>query len=299
MDLAPFRSEADATARRHQRRFLLAHLVQLTLLVSAAGVAAVPPEWLAGLLTEEDVPQRVIGTVTAVLFGTTLIVRVVMAQFGDEAGWYAARRAAENTASLCYRYAFGAPELERSRPDDEVDRRFLDEFASLGTDILVEEQIDRHGDYSEITEDMRRTRRLGFAEAKERYFTERLEDQERWFSDRSRRHHGRSRRWLTLMLVAELSGLVCAILAASLPDSRFIGVVGLLSALAAAFLAWAQLRQHSMLAASYRSQAVALKGFGARLPLVTEGEWPEFVAAVEGSLTAEHTRWQSLIGYGR
>ncbi|BDZ47087.1 DUF4231 domain-containing protein [Naasia aerilata] len=291
MELAPFCAEADAAAAWHQRRFFRIHLLQLVLVVAAAVVAAVP---IPGTT------QLVLGVLAAVFFGVSLVLRVVMAQWNDESGWYAARRAAESAKSLCYRYAFGATDFERSRAEEEVEKRFIEEFGTLGADVLLVDEAPRGDDYSEVTEEMRRARALEFESLRRRYFGERIEDQERWFSSRAVHHLRRSRRWITFMLIAEVAGLALAVLKATGQVPIDLGgFVGVMSALAAAFLAWTQLRQHSTLAASYRAQAVALRAYGRRLALLSEEEWPGFVAAVEGSLTAEHSRWQSLLGFGR
>jgi hypothetical protein len=293
METAPFCAESADVAATRQRAFLRLHRWQLILVVTAAAVTTVPDFW--------DLDINPNGLVAAVLFGTSLVLRTVAGQRGDEEGWYSARKASESAKSLCYRYAFGATGMEQALPEADAESRFHDEFAPLGADVLIEENHARSRGYSEISDEMRLMRTLPFDELRDRYFTDRLEDQELWFSTRSAYHLRRSRLWLALMLAAEVGGVVFGILYAALGTEKysFEGAVGLMSALAAAFLAWSQIRQHSTLAGAYREEAVDLRAFARRLPRVEEREWPAFVADVEASLLAEHSRWQSLIGFGR
>lgn len=293
MRLAPFVEDAERAAARTQRGFLRIHLVQLGLLLIAAIVA------LTSWQTDSP-PVDWSGLVAATLLGVGLLLRVMMLQRKDEDSWYSARHAAEVSKSLCFQYSFGAAGYELSEDARTVDARFIDAFATLGRDVLLTDSGTRTDAYSEITDDMRAARAMPFVEARTAYFTTRIEDQERWYAARSAFHLRRSRLWLSLMLVAQVAGMFFAILKA-IPElgGPFGGLVGLASALAAAFLAWSQLRQHSMLARSYRNQSVQLRDFGRRLALVEEAEWPAFVASVESSLIAEHTHWQGLQGFGR
>jgi hypothetical protein len=291
MQLAPFCLDAGASAAQTQRAFLRFHLVQLGLLVLAAIAGAT--SWVS-----ERPPVDWSGILAATFFGIGLLLRIVMMQRKDEDAWYAARNAAEVSKSLCFQYAYGATGYARSDSQKTADARFIDAFGTIGRDVLLARSSARTDGYSEITDDMREARRLPFAEAKAQYFRERIADQERWYSAKSAFHLRRARLFMLLMLVAQVAGLFFSLLkaVAGFGDS-FSGVVGILSAFAAAFVAWAQLRQHSMLAATYQAQAVDLRDFGRRIELVDESDWPDFVSAVEGALIAEHTRWQGFQGF--
>lgn len=290
MQISPFALDASRTATRQQKAFYTTNRIQLGLVLIAAAVAIVP-------LRTPDPDVNWSGVLSAVFLGTSLLLRVVMIQRGDERAWYTARYAAEAAKGLDYQYAFGATGFERSLPPEQAEAAFIERFGDLGRDVLLVETSDPPEDYSEITADMRRLRGLPFEELKAAYFAERIRDQERWHSDRAALHLRRSRLYLVLMLVAQVAGLFFAIMQAiDAIVAPWGALVGLMSAFAAAFLAWSQLRQHSVLSGSYQGQAVALRAFGRRLPLVPEDEWPAFVASVEGALLADHARWQGLQG---
>lgn len=293
MQLAAFCADADAVAKKTQRAFLRMHLIQLTLILTAALVGVFP-------LKTTDPPVDWSGVAAATLFGATLLMRVLMVQRKDADTWYSARQASEVSKSLCYRFAFGATGFERTSPTVDAERRFLDAFTNLGANIVVTPSSTNADRFSVITDDMRATRALPFLELKDRYLSSRIREQQEWYSAKAAYHLQRSHRWLALMLAAEVGGLLFGILKAAmvLPESTG-GLIGLMSALAAAFLAWSQLRQHSILADTYQKESVALRDFGHRLSFVEEDEWPAFVAAAEDSIGAEHTRWQGLLSFVR
>jgi len=303
MELAPLCVDADATANATQRAFLRMHRTQLTLIVLAAFVGIFP-------LATERPPVNWSGVIAATLFGVSLLLRLLMVQRKDEDVWYSARQTAEISKSLCYRYAFGGPGFERAYPDAGDERRetadsvaelhFVDSFATLGEDIVLIHGGSDTDAFSEVTEDMRATRTLPFTELRSRYFDARIRDQERWYSAKAGYHAQRTRFWLTLMLVAEVGGMLFGILkAVQVLAGPPAELVGLMSAFAAAFLAWSQLRQHSMLASTYRQETVRLRDLGRRVVFVGEADWPAFVGVAEDSINAEHARWQSLFGHGR
>lgn len=290
MRISPFAFEASRTADRQQKAFYTANRIQLGLVLLAAAVSI-----LSLRTTDPEVNWS--GVISAVFLGTSLLLRVVMIQRGDEQAWYRARYAAEAAKSLDFQYAFGATGFERTLTAAQADAAFIERFGELGGDVLLLDSEPRDADYSEITDDMRERRAMAFPALKEAFFAERIHDQERWHSSRAERHVRRTRLYTLLMLGAQVLGLLFAIMQAiDEIDIPWGGLVGLASAVAAAFLAWSQLRQHSVLAATFQSQAMALRSFGRRMPLVDEDEWPAFVAAVEAAILADHARWQGLQG---
>ncbi len=284
MKLAPFVQDAGAAASAQQRTFLRLNLLQLLLIVLAAITAAT--SWVTASPAVDWS-----GIIAAAFFGVGLLLRIVMMQRKDEDAWYAARTAAETSKSLCFQYAFGATGYERSESTKAADARFIEAFGSIGRDVLLARSTARTNGFSEITDDMREMRTVPFAELRAKYFSERIEDQESYYTSRAAFHLRRSRLWMLLMLVAQVSGLIFSLLKAVLDAGPWDGIVGILSALAAAFIAWSQLRQHGLLSGTFQAQAVGMRDFGRRLELVEEAGWPAFVASVEGALIAEHTRW--------
>jgi SMODS and SLOG-associating 2TM effector domain 1/SMODS and SLOG-associating 2TM effector domain 3 len=289
MQTSTLARELGIAAATAQHAFFRLHRVQLILIVAAALVGAftiVLPEGAVNLA----------GLIAALFFGTGLLMRIVIMNRHDEEEWFTARRDAERAKSLCFRYAFGASGFERSRDAAEAEQRLANASASLGSAVVLEPASDADV-YSVVSADMNKVRALEFGEARERYRVDRIAGQERWYGARATENRRNSRWWLLVMLIAEVGGLAFGILTAV--DLAPPGLVGLMSAIAAAAVAWTQLRQHSLLATLYASHAAQLRDFGRRASHISPTEWPEFVEAVETSLESEQTRWQGLLGQGR
>jgi hypothetical protein len=170
--------ELSAVAATAQRSFVRLNRVQLSLLIAAAAVGAVPPFMLAGRTV------NVAGLIAALLFGTGLLIRIVIINRRDEEDWFTSRRDADRAKSLCFRYAFGAAGYERSMDTADVEQRLASESASIGSAVVLAPSPDADL-YALVSEDMVSVRLLNFESARERYMTERIAAQERWYTARS------------------------------------------------------------------------------------------------------------------
>ncbi|MET0781407.1 MAG: DUF4231 domain-containing protein [Microbacterium sp.] len=287
MQVSSLAQELGASAAASQRTFIALNRAQLILIVTAAVFAALP-------LTLPGRDLNWPSLVAAVCFGLSLLLRVMLFMRGDEDIWRAARIDAEEAKSLCYRYAFGATGYEFSGGKDAARRRFIEDASRIGESVVLTAVLPIDAGYEDITTDMAEVRGLDHAQMRQRYLTERIIDQERWYTLRAAQYLRRSRMWLTFMVVAEAGGLIFGLLAVfrSAPE----GAVGLMSAIAAASLAWSQLRQFSVLSRTYSRYAVHLRDLARRVPLVPPEEWPAFVTRVEDALEAEHAAWRRIRG---
>lgn len=287
MQVSSLAQELSASAAASQRTFVALNRAQLLLIVAAAVFAAVP-------LTFPGRDVNWPSLVAAVCFGLSLLLRVMLFMRGDEEIWRAARMDAEEAKSLCYRYAFGATGFETSAGEDTTLQRFVEDASRIGESVVLTTVAPAAADYEDITTDMRQVRGLEHVQLRQRYLSERIVDQERWYTTRAAEYVRRSRQWLTLMIGAEAGGLIFGLLAVF--GSAPAGVVGLMSAIAAASLAWSHLRQYSVLSRTYSRYAVHLRDLGRRVLLVPQQEWPAFVMRVEDALGAERAAWRRIRG---
>ena len=287
MQVSSLARELGASASAAQRTFIALNRAQLILIVSAAVFAAIP-------LTFPGRDLNWPSLVAAVCFGLSLLLRVMLFMRGDEAVWRDARVDAEAAKSLCFRYAFGATGFERAAGEAAAARSFIEHAAHHGESVVLIATGAVDGPYEDITQDMVQVRGLEYPQMRERYLAERIVDQERWYTKRAAEYLRRSRLWLTLMVAAEAGGLILGLLAVfrSAPE----GAVGLMSAIAAASLAWSQLRQFSVLSRTYSRYAVHLRDLGRRVRLVEPEEWPAFVSRGEDALEVEHVAWRRIRG---
>ena len=77
---------------------------------------------------------------------------------------------------------------------------------------------------------MRAVRELPFDEARRKYFHERIEDQEHYYTTRAAFHLQRSRLWMLLMLVCQVAGLFFSLMKAVTDIGPVGGIVGIRTA---------------------------------------------------------------------
>ncbi len=284
-DLSEVVQAADAVAIRSQRSYIWSMRLHYTLLVVAAACGS-----FAFVIPGTD--ADVVAIVGALCFGTSLMLRVYRNTKDSESQWLTARAVAESTKGDSWRYAVGGTPFTTDLEAGAARRLFLqrqqDEILDLGVSLA-----DQGADLAYLTPAMKDLRAQGFEVRREAYLNGRLADQLRWYAAKSVRHATLADRWFVAMLLAEAAGLAAAVVkAAGLLDADLLGIF---AAMASAFGAWNQMRQHRRTAGAYRRTASTLTTLlaGARED-VTEKTWPAFVDRAERLMGDELSAWQTL-----
>jgi len=231
---------------------------------------------IAGVLAEVTMPEAAIAV--AVVFGIALALELVAFMRRPERAWYDGRARAESVKTLAWRYSVGgAPFSQDSSDPDAL-------FAQRLQDVL--------GVAEEASEEMKRARGSSLEERRDLYLRERIEDQLRWYTNKTRADERWARAWAVVLVLVEAGAFVAAVLRAmGRIDFDLFGIVG---AIGAAVAAWTQSRQYESLAAAYSVAAQELAMIAAQMESV-EGEaaWAVFVANAEDAMSREHTMWRA------
>jgi hypothetical protein len=275
---------ADVLAVRSQRQFVRSMRARYALLVAAA---------CAGTFSFRlDDGADLVAVLGAVCFGGSLLLRVYLGYRDSELTWLRSRSVAESVRSESWRYAVGADPYPEDLTPEQARRVFLsrqrDEIADLGAAAVAGNTAMAY-----VTDAMTALRRAAAPERRTAYLDGRVADQMTWYARKSARHQRLAERWFMAMLLAEAAGLSAGVLKAA--DLLDLDLLGVFAALAAAFGAWNQMRQHRRTAAVYGGTASRLATLEA---LGREGldddEWAPFVDRVESILAEEAASWQSL-----
>ncbi|MCK6080979.1 DUF4231 domain-containing protein [Microbacterium sp. EYE_5] len=279
-DFPAFYRAADQASLASQRRFLWVMRIRLGGLLVAAGGGA-----LAGL--QGFLPF-------GAWLATIALVVAIAAEFYNlkvrpDRGWYEGRAAAESAKTLAWRYMVRGEKFET---DGDVDAVFAREIKALLTNLDHVPPADQH---AQITELMREARSGSFDERKALYRRERLEDQRAWYASKARFNGNRFDVWTLVTIGLEFAGLLAAVMLVS--GAIAFDALGVLSALAAAFTAWAQARQYQTLANAYGVTSQELASVIDQLDGVTsEDTWAAFVGQAEEAISREHTLWRASRG---
>jgi hypothetical protein len=262
---------------------------QLVVLLLATAAAALA----------EHLRSHLASACAAVLYALTTVIGLHTSRRRARAHWQAHRAAAETLKSLAWQYmVHGGPfHSGTTNPEglfaDRLEER-LRELRKVGWE-------DTRGGTGaigagQITPRMRAVRAKSFAARRDIYLRDRVLEQLIWYGNRASQAHRASVRWSSV--TAALTSL--ALLAAVLRAFGVIGnwdFAGLLSAAAAAGVAWQEVRRHRPL--TYAHSLIEQDLDTLRVAMgttVTEEGWAEAVAEAERLVSPQHTDW--LVRFG-
>lgn len=288
-DLPPLFRLSDQWALRHQSdsfRAVRTHLLLLLLATTAA------------VLTEQA-SGHVMTVLAAVLYGLTIALGLSTSRRRSRAHWQAHRAAAELTKTLAWQYmVHGGPfHSDVADPDAVFAERLEDRLRELRK-CGWEDSRDGAGERGkgQITPRMRAERAKSYPARRDLYLRDRLLEQAVWYKNRASRAHRAAARWSSVTAGLTLFALAAALL-------RTVGLLGgadlagLLSAAAAAGVAWQEVRRHGPLTQAHSLIEQDLETTRiAMSTTVTESGWAEAVEEAERLMSPAHTEW--LVRFG-
>ncbi|MGW5160218.1 DUF4231 domain-containing protein [Nonomuraea wenchangensis] len=282
-DIPSLYRAAQAASRGGQKRFLRAIRLRLTLLVLAAVMSAAT--WrVAGI--------ELLAILSVIAFGGALIAGTYLALARPEKAWYEGRAVAESVKSLMWRYMAGGATFSVGGPNSDltVEKLFVHRCQEVIQSCPELDLTPTEGSADEVTQHMTYVRSLPFIERREHYIRGRLEEQIKWYGQRSRFNRRSALAWMAGLLGLEFAGLVAAILRATGLFS--IDILGIISAVAAGGIAWVQAKRYQALAAAYAVSyhELAMVRIGAS-SAVGEEAWESYVDAVEDAILRENNLW--------
>jgi hypothetical protein len=277
LELPPLFHAADLLSLAGQRRAFTLLFFQLAALVAAAAA-----DWVDATVGAVRLAPALAGG----LFLAALLLGLETVRVRPERQWYLGRALAESVKSLAWLYAVGGHPFPLG--DASAGPRFEQRAAALLAQ-LAPEGIEV-GTGREITAGMRDLRAAGRSARVAAYLSERIDGQVAWYSAKASANARRGRVWSAAFLLTSGLGVVAAgVEAWGLLD---LGLFGFLASVGAAFSAWTQARQHSVLAASYAVAARELGAARAGLEAVAgEEEWARATGDAEAAISREHATW--------
>lgn len=275
---------ADRTSVDAQKQYLLFVRINLVSLVLGSVISAF--NIINPLLRQASL---ILG---AIIIAIGLILTIIITIKEFERKWYGGRAAAESIKSLTWLYMMCAEPFSQQLSQIEVDKlltlklfEVLDERNHLAL---------TNGELSgkpQITELMRKMRTTSIDERREAYISQRIQDQRRWYSDKSKTNEKFENLWFLLVVGAQTLALISALLLVAFSNLS-INPTGVFLAAAASFIAWMQIKQHQTLSQSY---AVTAHELGLVLEQAlyakTEEDLSRFVSDAESAISREHTMW--------
>jgi hypothetical protein len=284
-DFPALYQSADRTSLEAQGRFLAALRVRLVgLLVAAIG----------GLITWSLWGIQVGGLLSLVAFLAALGAELYTAVVRPDRAWYEGRAAAESAKTLTWRFVVRGESFEDGE-GEEAEQSFLNELREILQDLDAVQLSVVESVGSQVTPKMRDLRARDFATRRQLYIVGRIQDQKSWYSRKAKWNEKRAHGWFVASIVLQLGGVIGG--AARAFGDLDIDLLGLLAAVAATIIAWAQAKQHQTLATAYAVTALELASVASEAEAIkTEEMWGRFVGQAEEAISREHTLWRASRG---
>ncbi|EMF55855.1 MULTISPECIES: DUF4231 domain-containing protein [Streptomyces] len=289
-DLSPLFHVCDEKAVAHQGESFKVVRTQLVVLLLATATASLA----------ERMGSRVPSAVAAVLYALTMGIGVYASRRRARVQWQAHRAAAEVVKSLAWQFmVHGGPFPSRLvNPEalfaERLEER-LSELRKVGWDD-PREAVTELG-LGQITPMMRAVRAKPFAARRDIYLRDRVLEQLSWYGNSAGEAHRSSVRWSGMTTFLTLLALVTAVLRAlGTIDGRW-DPTGVLSAAAAAGVAWQEVRRHRPLTYAHKLVEQDLDTLRVAMSTtVGEDGWADAVAEAERVVSPQHTDW--LVRFG-
>lgn len=301
-DFPALKRTSDKASRRAQRQYLSFVGCSLLFLIAGALVSATvtarPNARTYGLI------------VAAALLGTSLCFTWAIKASAPERTWFAGRAVAESVKTISWRYMMRAEPFEQAviaqtadkqyaEPVDPAiiaqaaDGRFLDELET----ILKEKRSlawnfgGSESDEPQITQKMREMRKSELGIRKEAYRSQRIADQRKWYSRKSEANRRNYQCLFWAVVSAQVAALIWAIVIGSHQEMK-LNLTAVFSTVAAALVAWGQVKRYQELAQAYALATHELGIIEGKLHHIsTEEGFSSFVADAENAISREHTMW--------
>lgn len=275
---------ADRASLVAQKRYLQLIRGILFLTVLGAGLAAISVVWGK----HKAVPL----VLSAAMMALGMVLNTIKTSLKLERAWYRDRAIAESAKSMSWRFMMRS-EPYGAAPEAEVEASFLRELRALVKDPeqmaagFSSEAVER----PQISARMREVRSADAAVRKQTYLSQRIGDQRRWYSAKAKSNDKAAGWYSALVLVSQGAAFGwAAVMIANVEWS--VNLTGLFAALANAFVAWPQVKQHEAVAQAYAVATMDLAMIQEQGEAVTGDEkLAAFVADAENAISREHTLW--------
>ncbi len=271
--------QADGISLRGQSKYLRLTIADLIVLMLGAVLSAFSPEGL----------EKEFLIASAVLLALGTLMAIWLSKNSFKLDWYGGRGIAESVKSLSWHYMMSVVPFDQAR--DEGREQFRSHVQEIKDDF--ERRITKKTGDAEVlpTDAMEALREAGLERKKHVYLKSRLQDQKDWYTKKAKGCAKLERRWFHVIVGAQALAMIIAVVMIFYVELGF-NATGIFSTLAAAALAWLQVKQYEELSHSYSMTANKLGGIERLLEQTnTDTEFSRLVLASEAAMSKEHGNW--------
>jgi SMODS and SLOG-associating 2TM effector domain 1/SMODS and SLOG-associating 2TM effector domain 3 len=229
----------------------------------------------------------------ALVFFSSLFLSIFMYGNENEGAWYRARALAESIKTSSWRFMMCAEPFEH----DSSSQKTRDIFREKLSRILSEHKNLAHdlaGAFStqeQISTTMSENRSKSLDERKNIYLRERIEDQRKWYADKSESNKKWGNIWFWVLIVLQGVAIAFTVMRVAYPEWKYWPTEIFVVASGNVFT-WIQLKRFRELTNSYSLAACEISiAMGSLESVSTEDDFSDFVRDTENAFSREHTQW--------
>lgn len=233
-----------------------------------------------------------ISIISSILLVISLILTVWIMHFQPEKTWYDGRAIAESAKSLTWKFITGTKPFSHKLKSIDAEEKLIKNLKQIIGQKKEFFQLigEEFAEGEQITNSMRKLRKLDFKDKVEYYSINRLENQRAWYYKKSKEN----RKNKNLSFIAIITFQVLAIIALVLDFYKIIDftITPLMACMASSFIAWLQLKRFQELTESYGITATELNLIKSKVKHIKdESDFENFVDDAETAISREHTLW--------
>jgi hypothetical protein len=275
--------KASITAQKQFARLTAAYMLLMILAAIVGSVALSSPSG-----------KMALALTSAIFLTLSAFLRIAVRAMKVEQVWYDGRAVAESVKTMAWHYMTGAdPYAIGLGP--KADTLFITGLSSLLNErkTFAARLASKLSTNHQITDRMRVVRSWNTEERKNYYLSQRIDDQRRWYGEKTEANSKAADRFFAGMVISQALGVIAAFSIAIWPESP-IRATGIFTTLATSLLAWTQMRRNDQLAQSYGLATQELNLIHEEATQIrTDGELSAYVGNSENAISREHTMWMA------
>jgi membrane protein YdbS with pleckstrin-like domain len=271
----------DKASISSQKKFYFYLRIYLIMLIVAAFVSYQWPDSQSGAI------------VSASLFFVTLLLLVVIKLEKPDEKWYNSRAAAESVKTIVWKWMMHAKPYQNQENEHNIIRD-LKEILLQNKDLS---SVFNEGNDLKfaVTKEMQTVRDMSFEERKSLYLLQRIEEQQKWYAIKSKKHKLKAQRWFWIAIIFHAIAIILLVLRIKAYHYQF--PIEVIATSASSILAWLQANKFNELSVAYTLTAHEIAFIIADAKLVTTDEsLSNFVVYSENAFSREHTQWYARKG---
>lgn len=233
-----------------------------------------------------------VSLISSILLIISLILTIWIMHFQPEKIWYDGRAIAESTKSLTWKFITGTKPFGYKLKLSEAEEKLIKNLKQIIGQKKEFFQLigEEFGEGDQITDSMRKLRKLNYEEKVEYYTINRLEEQRVWYYKKSKENRKNKNRTFFAIITFQVLAIVALLL--DFYDITEFTVTPLMACLASSFIAWLQLKRFQELTESYGITATELNLIKTKVKHIKdETDFANFVDDAETAISREHTLW--------